>query len=486
MTRSASDSLSVKTAGKPSRDETPKHVLRARALLVLSALILMLIGLVMIYSASSVEAIAEGSSPTYYLVKQLQWIVISAIACAIATRVPYRFWLTKLGAWVPWSIVVLLLLITAASGYIGLGAQRWMGIGSFTFQPSELGKIVVILALSALISEYESGEMGLRWFVIKAMVVVIVPAVLIYLQPDLGTTMIVVSAAIITLWFGGVNWKAILGGLSGMFALGVIGIIAEPYRLTRFTTFLHPFEDPTGDGYQIINSLYAFSSGGLMGVGLGNSYQKYNYLPEAHTDFIFSIIGEELGFIGAAFVILCFIVFVWAGCQIANDATTLQGRAIAGGATGIIGFQALINIACSVGFFPVTGKPLPFVSAGGSSLLATLILVGLILSVSFHTDLRSSALRRRDDLMVLEGGAESAPPRSGRTAKSSAGSVGVASASHLDRGRRKKSSASEASRVSPEKDVQQEKPVSSRYAHASRERRDRGIELADSKEKRRR
>jgi len=415
MTSSASQD-GVRTARGSARD-TPRLVLLSRTLLILSALVLMLIGLVMIYSASSVEAIAEGSSPTYYLVKQFQWIVIGSIACLIATKVPYQVWLTRIGCWLPWTAVVILLVITAVSGYVGLGAQRWMGIGSFTFQPSELAKIAVILTLAALISEYEAGGMDLRWFIIKILVVIAVPALLIYIQPDLGTTIIFAFAAILALWFGGVNWKYILVGLGSMCAVGVIGIIAEPYRLTRFTTFLHPASDPAGDGYQILNSLYAFGSGGLLGVGLGNSFQKYDYLPEAHTDFIFSIIGEELGFIGCAFVILCFAVFIWAGCRIAKDATTVQGRAIAGAATGTIGLQALINIACTIGFFPVTGKPLPFVSAGGSSLLATLILVGLILSVSFHSDLRSQAQRRRDDLVVIDGGAP-ARKRAGKGATS--------------------------------------------------------------------
>lgn len=399
----AKTAVATRDTSRSRASETPRQVLFSRAMLIISALVLMLIGLVMIYSASSVEAISEGNDPTYYLVRQFEWIVIGCIFCAIAARVPYDIWLTRIGCWLPWGIVMALLAFTSMAGYVGLGAQRWMSIGGFTFQPSEFAKIVVILALAALISEYEARGMQLRWFLVKAAVVVVAPCVLIYLQPDLGTTIIVFAAALITLWFGGVNWKMLLVGLALVCVLGVIGIASSPYRLERFTTFLHPFDDPTDDGYQIINSLYAVSSGGFTGVGLGNSFQKYNYLPEAHTDFIFSIICEELGFIGAFFVLLCFVVFVWAGSRIAMDASTLQGRAIVGGATGVIGLQALINIACSIGFFPVTGKPLPFVSSGGSSLLATLILVGLILSVSFHTDVRTSAQRRRDNLVVIDG-----------------------------------------------------------------------------------
>lgn len=413
-------SNAAKTKQRPEAMRTPARIMKPRALLIVCVLLLMLIGLVMIYSASSVEAMTEKGDSAFYLKKQLVYIIIGAIVCYLAARVPYRLWLSRF-SWAVWAAVVLALMATAIMGIVGLGAQRWITLPVLgTFQPSEFAKIAVILVISSLVTRYEEGALDAKWFVGLIGVAAGVPALFIIFQPDLGTTIIVLVAAIMALWFGEVDFRPILAAGVFITVIGVIFILASPYRMTRVKTMLDPWADPLGDGYQIINSLYAFGSGGIFGVGLGNSYQKYSYLPEAHTDFVFSIIGEELGLIGALFVIFLFIAFIYAGIMIARNAPTLQGTIIAGASSGVIGFQAFINIACTIGLFPVTGKPLPFVSSGGSSLLATLLLVGLILSVSFNSNVADAGARRRMDFQIIDGGAptkSNAQTRSNRSAR---------------------------------------------------------------------
>lgn len=364
----------------------------------------MVIGLVMIYSASSISAMNEFGDSAYYLKHQLIFILVGSILCVITVRIPYKVWISNI-AWGLWVIELTFLVITAALGVIGLGAQRWVSLpGLGTVQPSELAKVVVILVLALLIVRYHEGAISLRRFAGLSILAVAAPCLLIIAQPDLGTTIIVAAAAFFALWFGEVDIKPLLAVIVVIIVVGVVFIFTSPYRTQRFMTVLDPWADPLGDGYQTINSLYAFGSGGLFGVGLGNSRQKYSYLPEAHTDFIFSIIGEELGLIGAAFVILLFVVFILCGILVSRNVPTLSGRIIAGASTCTIGLQAAINIACTLGCFPITGKPLPFVSSGGSSLIATLLLVGLILSVSFGSTEADRYEAARADLRVIDGG----------------------------------------------------------------------------------
>lgn len=382
----------------------PSEIMVPRMLLIISSIALLLIGLVMIYSASSVTALEEYGDSAHYLKSQLAFAVVGVIIVIILARIDYRVWQTKV-SWVLWALELLLLVATALIGKSGTsGAQRWISLGSFgTLQPSEFAKIVVLLLLGTYVVRYQQGEITFKRAMVYGCIIILVPLALILAQPDLGTTIIVLLTVLCVLWFGEVDFRPVALLFAATFVLGVVAIIAEPYRAKRFFTFLHPFADPLGDGYQLVNSLYAFGSGGLTGVGLGLSRQKFLYLPEAHTDFIFAVIGEELGLVGTLTVVLLFVVFVFAGIRIAHNAPTRFGRILAGSATSAIGLQALMNMACTVGLFPVTGKPLPFISAGGSSLIATLILVGLILGVSYHSTSDARAARSRGDLRVYEG-----------------------------------------------------------------------------------
>lgn len=408
MSRAATAKQGQGTKASDARRKkpVPAAIMLPRLLFIASASLLVIIGLVMIFSASSITAMKETGDAAYYFKNQLKFVIIGIPLVAVAAYIPFDVW-NKAISWLPWALVVVLLGFTAVMGVVGLGAQRWIELGPLGgFQPSELGKIAILLVFAYLVAQFQTGELAFKDFMLRGLVAVGLPFVLILAQPDLGTSIIVFLTVLFVLWMGEVDSRPILALLVFVFIAATVAIISSPYRLQRFAAAFFPWSDPLGDGYQLINSLYAFGSGGIFGVGLGLSRQKYLYLPEAHTDFIFAVIGEEAGLLGATVVVLLFIVFIYAGMRIARGAPSLFGRMLAGGATATIGIQSFINMACTVGLFPVTGKPLPFVSSGGSSLLATLILTGLVLSVSFHSALPDAAEMRRMDMRVIDGGAD--------------------------------------------------------------------------------
>ncbi|WP_139652648.1 FtsW/RodA/SpoVE family cell cycle protein [Raoultibacter phocaeensis] len=394
-----------------SAGSVPSHIQGPRILLLLSVFALLLIGLVMVYSAGSIEAISEGDSPASFLVRQLGFAVFGCVGAVFIWKfIPYHVWMGKL-LWAAWILAVLLLLLTAVMGTVGLGAQRWLIIGPVRIQPSEFAKIVFVLMMARILFDFRNGELDVRNLFVQVALLIVVPLFIIYrTQSDLGTTIICFVGILTVLWVGEVPLRTILllviGGLAFAALASMVG-----YRQDRFV-FLNPWDDGEGgfgNGYQLIHSFYAFSEGGLFGVGLGNSREKFLYLPEAETDFIFSIIGEELGLIGAAAVIALFLLFLYAGIRIAQAAPDNFGTMIAGSITIMVVFQAFLNIGCVLGLLPTTGKPLPFISSGGSSLVACLFMVGLILSVSQHSDVPSVYERRRDDLRVVRSTSPSAP-----------------------------------------------------------------------------
>ena len=286
----------------------------------------------------------------------------------------------------------------------------------------EFAKIVLVLVGARLFADLREGALTFRAFFVQIFVLVLAPILLILAkQSDLGTAMICVVGILAVMWLGEVPARtmAIVAGL--VVAVGIVGVVSEPYRMSRLMVFLDPWNDGKegfGTGYQLIHSLYAIAGGGVFGVGLGNSHEKYLYLTQSDTDFIFAIIAEELGLVGALVVIALFALFLYAGMRIARSATDNFGTMVAGGLTIMIAFQAFLNIAMVVGWFPVVGKPLPFVSSGGSSLIATLAMVGLILSVSKEAAAPTIYERRRADLRVVRAasdrGRTTASARSGR------------------------------------------------------------------------
>ena len=277
---------------------------------------------------------------------------------------------------------IALLVLTYGYGVVRGGARRWIPLGFTQLQPSELTKIACVLVAAALAVEWQRGRLDTSEYLKKLGIYVGVPAVLIVFQPDLGTAILMAVGVGIVLFLGGIElrWVGLAGAL--IVAFGVFAVAIAPYRLARVTTAFNPWDDAQGKGYQAVQALLAFGTGGIKGVGLGLSRQKFFYLPEAHTDFIFAIIGEEAGLIGTLAVVAAFVVLLYAGIRIATGARDPFGRLVAGALTGMLAFQAALNMAAVTGIFPVTGKPLPFISYGGSSMLVTLVCVGLILSVS--------------------------------------------------------------------------------------------------------
>ncbi len=362
-----------------------------RTVLIVSALGLSLFGLVMIYSASSITAGAKEGSSWLYLAKQLVFIVAGWSGALLLGRLDYRR--LKDSTMLVWGGTIGLLITVLVVGYVSHGARRWIPLGLFNLQPSELAKIACIIAISALAVQWQRGKITTQTFLARTAMFTGLPALLIIAQPDMGTTATLIVAVVIVLILAGINlaWVGVSG--AGLAALAAVFILSSEYRMQRVQGFLDPWSDPAGKGYQTIQALYAFGSGGLDGVGLGFSRQKFFYLPEAHTDFILAIIGEELGLIGTLAVVIGFVVFTWAGFKIAMGARDEFGRLLAGGISGMLAFQALVNMAAVTGMMPVTGKPLPFVSYGGSSMIVTAIALGLLLSVSRYGMLAPKAVR---------------------------------------------------------------------------------------------
>lgn len=375
-----------------------------RLVMLLAVLGLTLLGFVMIYSASSISAISEQSDAASYLFDQLRFAVVGVIAAFVLWKViPYQVW-SGVALWAIWGLAIVLLLLTAVAGTAALGAQRWLNIGPFSLQPSEFAKIAIVLMASRLFSDFRAGVYDARGFIVALVLFVIIPTGFLYgTQSDLGTTAIIAVGVLAVMWLGEVPLRTVALVLLALGAFAIAAVVFSSYRGDRFL-YLNPWADGEGGygkGYQIIHSYYAFAEGGVFGVGLGNSREKYLYLPESETDFIFAIIGEELGLIGAVLVIVMFLLLLWAGMRVARTAADDFGAMMAGALTTMLVFQAFLNIGCAIGMFPTTGKPLPFVSSGGSSLIASFMMVGLVMAVSEESMAKSSPERRREGLRVV-------------------------------------------------------------------------------------
>ena len=390
-----------------------------RTIFVVAVVVLTLLGLVMVFSASSIELLDEDKSPYQELFAQLRFVVLGLIAAAVLVRIPYQFWLGK-ALIVLWMLTFLMLAATLAIGTEGLGATRWLYIGPVGIQPSEFAKILVIMVAARIVTEFFAGEMRPQRFVLLIAVGVVVPFALILLEKDLGTLVILAMALICMLLLTDCpRWWAVVGFFA-LVVLAAIMIATAGYRSSRFSSWLtDPFDSSDldnyyGQGWQVRHSLFAFASGGFFGVGLGNSRQKYSYLPEAENDFVFAVIGEELGFLGALLVVALFCVLGWAGLRIARRAPDEAGKLLAGGLTCCILIQALVNMCGVLRILPLTGRPLPFISAGGSSMLATYIMVGVILSVANVTsrqEREGAPHRSRGHLRIVPGGVSDEPAR---------------------------------------------------------------------------
>ncbi len=350
--------------------------------LLIATLGLLAIGVVMVYSASAVMAFREYGDSFYYLKRQLIFAGLGLVAMYFTMNVDYWVWkkYAKIGLIVCFALLVVVLI--PGIGVVRGGARSWLGIGSFGIQPSEFMKLAMIIFLAKLLSEHQARLSKFVTGLLPPLGIVGLAFGLIMLQPDLGSGAVLVGASLIVIYAAGAKMSH-MAGLAGVGLLGMVGLVAAaPYRMQRITGYLDPWSDPLGSGYQIIQSLFAIGPGGLVGLGLGASRQKHSYLPEPQTDFIFSIVAEELGFIGGGLLLALFLLLVWRGMRAAITAPDSFGSLLAVGIVGIVGVQVFINIGVVIGMLPVTGITLPLISAGGSSLTLLLTALGVLLNVS--------------------------------------------------------------------------------------------------------
>ena len=347
--------------------------------------ILLVVGIVMVYSSSYVWSDYKFNDSFYYLKRQLLFAGAGVVAMFFFMVIPYYTWKKYANLILLFCFILLLLVLIPGVGLVRGGSQSWIGVGAFSIQPSEFMKLGLIIFLAAILSANQKYITSFKKGFLPCILLVFTAFGLIMLQPDLGTGMVLVLTCMIMIFAAGARLTHFFG-LAAIGMLGFVGLIASaPYRISRITAFLNPWEDPLGDGFQIIQSLYAIGPGGLMGLGLGNSLQKYFYLPEPQTDFIFAILGEELGFIGGTVIIVLFFLLLWRGIKISLEAPDLFGRFLALEIAGMLAVQAMINISVVIGLIPVTGITLPFLSYGGSSLTLTLCSVGVLLNISIYS-----------------------------------------------------------------------------------------------------
>ena len=359
--------------------------------LVITVLLLLSLGLVMVLSASSPTALQKYDKSYYFFVRQLFFAVLGLFGMYFVSKIDYRIF-QKLykHAWVLSALLLVLVLVIGTDSH---GAKRWIDLGIITFQPSEVVKFLMIIFYGGILVK-DRDELGKFWKGLVKHVLFLAPIIgLLLLEPHVSTSMVIIITCCIMMIMAGCKFWQFL--MSGIIAVGGVGTIATvlyavsdafkkqfQYIVTRFITFTDPWQDATGDGWQIIQSLYAIGSGGLFGAGLGESKQKYLYLSEPHNDFIFSVLAEELGFVGCILVFALFAVFIWRGVLIAMKAPDMFGSLVAIGITSLVGVQVIINVAVVTSSMPVTGMQLPFFSYGGTALFILLCEVGVLLSIS--------------------------------------------------------------------------------------------------------
>ena len=352
-------------------------------MVLLGAILALLgIGIVMVYSSSAVKGYIQYDDPYHFLKAEIVWVVLGLAGMAVSFRIDVRFLRQWAKPALYLAIVLLLLVKVPGIGRKVNGADRWIGVGPLSIQPSEVIKLAMVLVMAHIMALKPQQIQLFRKGLLPVLALLGLVAGLIMLQPDLGTTLSIAGTTFFMLIAAGARVRHLVAlGATGL-GLVVAAIAAAPYRMRRILAFLDPWADPSGKGYQTIQALLALGPGGLFGLGLGQSRQKFLYLPENHTDFIFAMIGEELGFIGAALVVLLFFLVAWRGFRTAMEAPDVFSGLLAVGITSLVSIQAMINMGVVSGVLPVTGITLPFLSYGGTSLVFTMLAVGVLLNIS--------------------------------------------------------------------------------------------------------
>jgi cell division protein FtsW len=355
-----------------------------QTLLFLVVVVLLSIGIVMIYSTSAFFAQETFSDSYYFLKRQALWIALGLIWFAVGVNIDYhnlrRHGLTLLLA----SVVMLLLIHAPGIGRTAGGASRWLRLGGFSFQPSEMAKFTLVLYLADVLAR-KQRQIDSIWRGLAAPLALSAAVLgLIIVQPDLGTTILIALVIAIMLFVAGVKLRLLLPLALAAIPAVYLLVFSSDYRRRRIIAFINPWADPEGTGFQIIQSFIALGSGGVTGMGLAQSRQKFYYLPAAHTDFIFSIIGEELGIIGSGIIVTLFLLLLILGMKICRNAPDLYGHLLALGIVSLISLQTIINVAVVTGSLPTKGLPLPFISFGGSSMVFNLFAVGVLMNIGKH------------------------------------------------------------------------------------------------------
>lgn len=360
-------------------------------ILCITVILLLALGIIMVLSASAPSALSTTGNSYTYVKKQLIFALAGVFVMLFLSKVDYRFY--KKYYWQIYFIswIILLLVIVPGLGYSVKGATRWIKIGGFQFQPSELTKIGLIIFFAGYLTDHKDELYDFKKGFFKPLCFLIPPiGILFFVQNHLSVSLVICIITIVMMFIAGCRLKhfAVIGIIGISIIVGVFGFLQlsgageENFRVDRISTYFDPWADAQGTGYQTVQSLYAIGSGGMFGLGLGNSKQKYLYIPEPHNDFIFSILAEELGFVGCLIVIILFAIFIWRGVLIAMKAQDMYGTLVAVGITTLVAVQAIINISVVTATVPTTGMSLPFFSYGGTALLLLLANVGILLNIS--------------------------------------------------------------------------------------------------------
>jgi len=355
--------------------------------------VLCVFGLVMVGSASPVISMGLYGSTWAIFIRQVMWMGVGVVAMLAFRRIDYRKWRKIRVPLLVGTMGMLVAVLTPGLGVTAGGSSRWIGFGQFRLQPSELMKLALVVFAADLLTRRVDRTSDTKSVILPVLIILGISSLLILKQPDMGTALVLCCVAFGILFMGGVPMRPIVKILIAFVALALVVGLADPYRRDRILSFLSPGANHSGSGYQVWQSLIGLGSGHLFGLGLGGGRQKWGLLPNAHTDFIFSVVGEELGLVGAVVLLGLFFLFAWYGLQAATRAPDRFGSLMAIGVTVWITSQALINIGAVIGVLPVTGIPLPFVSFGGSSLVISMAAVGILLNIAGHERLPRPAAR---------------------------------------------------------------------------------------------
>jgi cell division protein FtsW len=357
------------------------HAFSSELILLFAVLLLTGIGIVMVYSASSALAMKQFGTDLYFVKKQLLFALIGIFMMFACKYFPYRYYRRLTYPSVVLAFILLVAVQFSGIGYAAGGAQRWLSFGKFSFQPSEFARLVMIIYLAYSMDKKRNRIKEFSIGFLPHMIMMSGFICLIILQPDFGSVVILGAITWLMLFIGGVRIFYLLSTMALLLPIAYFFMISADYRARRWLGFIDPWQYRADEGYQIVHSLMAFGTGGIWGTGIGKGYQKLFYLPEPHTDFIFSVIGEELGLIGVSAIIVLYAIILWKGICISKNSTDNYGALIAAGLTIAFGLEVFINMGVSLGLMPPKGLPLPFISYGGTSLLLSMISVGILMNI---------------------------------------------------------------------------------------------------------